>query len=94
MFSVHWDVIREAKCRWAYWYNVFNFRTSTSTSQSFDRNMAGLLNAAENTVASALKIFSLQMIDYLPDSNAFQLLFLGERLSMVGCHVSVDETLV
>ena len=56
--------------------------------------MAGLLNAAENTVASALKIFSLQMIDYLPDSNAFQLLFLGERLSMVGCHVSVDQTFV
>lgn len=56
--------------------------------------MAGLLNAAENTVASALKIFSLQMIDYLPDSNAFQLLFLGERLSMVCCHISVGETFV
>lgn len=85
---MRWDAIREAKCKWAFYGAVFNFRTSTATNHNFDRYMAGLLAAAENTVSAALKLFNLDMVDYLPDSNAFQLLFLGERLSMVSSAVT------
>lgn len=65
----------------------FKLHISTATNERFERSLGGLLSAAENTVSAALKLFSLDMIDYLPDSNAFQILYIGERLSMVGFYL-------
>jgi hypothetical protein len=88
MTIVQWDILRDAKCRWAYWYMGFKLHISTATNERFERSLGGLLSAAENTVSAALKLFALDMIDYLPDSNAFQILYIGERLSMVGNFVT------
>lgn len=77
-----WDSVRDAKCRWAVWFLAFKFQISSSTNHRFERNLADLLSAAEHTVSAALQLIALDMLDFLPDSNAFQFLFLGERLSM------------